>query len=180
MPKMNMSSYVRSTPRPRQASRSGRPNPTNSARGVSLDRCDVDVVHLGAVQASRRQMPGTDQVARVGELLSLLSNPTRLRILLALRSVTGAPERELCVCDLAVVAEASKSLTSHQLRLLRAAGLVVPRRRGKLVYYRLAGGAASGLITDVASLTEPPDTERPGAVAGSKEPVRAVRSRRPR
>jgi DNA-binding transcriptional ArsR family regulator len=112
----------------------------------------VDVVHLRAVQAARRQMPDADHLASVSELLSLLSNPTRLRILLALRSVTGAEDRELCVCDLAIVAEASKSLTSHQLRLLRAAGLVLPRRRGKLVYYRLADGPATALVSDAVAL----------------------------
>ena len=175
MPKMNMSSHVRDTRRPKQASHRSAPDTTASETGDSLDRCSVDVVHLGAVQASRRQMPDSDHVARVGELLSLLSNPTRLRILLALRSVTGAAERELCVCDLAVVAEASKSLASHQLRLLRAAGLVVPRRRGKLVYYRLAGGAAAGLITDVAALTE-----WPSEIAESDDHPRAVRPRKTR
>lgn len=146
-----------------------------TAAGSSLDHCDVDVVHLEAVRASRLQMPDTDDVARVGELLSILSNPTRLRILLALRSVTGAAERELCVCDLAVVAEASKSLTSHQLRLLRTAGLVTPRRRGKLVYYRLASGAASDLISDVGALTQ-------GRRAGtfSDETTRSMTSRKTR
>ncbi len=123
-----------------------------SAAVTSLDTCDVDVVHLAAVQTARRQMPDGSDLERVAELLSLLSNPTRLRILLALRSVTGQPENELCVCDLAIVSEASKSLASHQLRLLRAAGLVIPKRRGKLVYYRLAAGAIQALISDAIEI----------------------------
>ena len=152
---MNVSSHVRPG-RGKGQSRS-RPKETSGAgatlRGAArVDRCDVDVVHLPAVQAARGQMPDADHLASVSELLSLLSNPTRLRILLALRSVTGADDRELCVCDLAIVAEASKSLTSHQLRLLRAAGLVLPRRRGKLVYYRLAEGPATALVSDAVAL----------------------------
>lgn len=138
---------------------SDRDDPRASKRD---DQCDVDVVHLGAVQAARGQMPSPEHVDSVSELLSLLSSPTRLRILLALRSVTGAQERELCVCDLAVVAGASKSLTSHQLRLLRAAGLVLPRRRGKLVYYRLADGPASALVSEAVALT------RDAAAAGGR------------
>ena len=135
------------------------------------DCCDVDVVHLGAVQAAREQMPDADHVDSVGELLSLLSSPTRLRILLALRSVTGDEDRELCVCDLAVVAGASKSLTSHQLRLLRAAGLVLPRRRGKLVYYRLAEGPASALVADAVALTR-------GRTLGDSDSTRDVEAKR--
>ena len=150
---MNVSSHVRSTRGKGQSRSKDARAPGAPARGtVAVDRCDVDVVHLRAVQAARGQMPDADHLASVSELLALLSNPTRLRILLALRSVTGAEDRELCVCDLAIVAEASKSLTSHQLRLLRAAGLVLPRRRGKLVYYRLAEGPATALVSDAVAL----------------------------
>ena len=135
------------------------------------DCCDVDVVHLGAVQAAREQMPDVDHIDSVGELLSLLSSPTRLRILLALRSVNGEEDRELCVCDLAVVAGASKSLASHQLRLLRAAGLVLPRRRGKLVYYRLADGPASALVADAVALTR-------GRLVGDRDSTDVVESKK--
>lgn len=114
-------------------------------------------------------MPDADHLASVSELLSLLSNPTRLRILLALRSVTGAEDRELCVCDLAIVAEASKSLTSHQLRLLRAAGLVLPRRRGKLVYYRLADGPATALVSDAVALMGEDEIHNGGGVHAQPE-----------
>ena len=82
------------------------------------------------------------------ELLSLLSSGTRLKMLLALRPSPRSPHPELCVCDLAAVAGVSKSLTSHQLRLLRTAGLVVARRAGKLAYYRLAQAPMAALLRD--------------------------------
>ena len=44
---------------------------------------------------------------------------------------------ELCVCDLAWVAERSQNLVSHHVRRLRAAGLVRSRRDGKMVMYSL-------------------------------------------
>jgi DNA-binding transcriptional ArsR family regulator len=51
-------------------------------------------------------------------------------MLFALQAPDGRAVRELCVCDLAAVTGMSKSLTSHQLRLLRSAKLVVVRRDG--------------------------------------------------
>lgn len=46
-------------------------------------------------------------------------------------------EAELCVCDLAELFQVMPSAISHPLRLLRAHGLVRPRRDGKLMYYSL-------------------------------------------
>lgn len=65
-------------------------------------------------------------------MFSLMSDPTRARILHAL-SMTG----ELCVCDLALLLGISQSALSHQLRLLRAKRVVARRRAGRLMYYRL-------------------------------------------
>jgi len=107
------------------------------------DLCDVDVVHIAAVKAAMSALPDQDVVTHAAGLLGLLGNPTRLNILLALHSRRANKNAELCVCDLAVVARASKSMTSHQLRLLRAAGLVRQRRAGKMMYYRLSDGPMS-------------------------------------
>lgn len=110
------------------------------------DACDVDVVHLDRVQEARAALTTDDRLVRLAAVLGLLSNVTRLKILLALQPNASGPRRELCVCDLAVVAGASKSMTSHQLRLLRTAGFVVQRRAGKLAFYRLAEGLATELL----------------------------------
>ena len=45
---------------------------------------------------------------------------------------------ELCVCDLAALLGVTKSAVSHQLKTLRLANLVKPRRDGQVVYYSLA------------------------------------------
>lgn len=121
-------------------------------RQLASDRCEVDVVHLQAVRAALAALPHDAGLAEVAELLGLLSNPTRLRMLLALQPEAPEPRAELCVCDLATVSGASKSLTSHQLRLLRASGLVRQRRAGKLAFYRLADGPLVPLLADVARL----------------------------
>lgn len=110
------------------------------------------MVHLAEVRAATAALPRDLGITQAVELLSLLSNATRLRILLALQPTRPGPSPELCVCDLAAVVRASKSLTSHQLRLLRASGLVRQRRAGKLAFYRLGGGPVVPLLSAVARL----------------------------
>lgn len=131
--------------------------PRHNAEPQPGDICDVDVIHLGAVRHAKAALPGNEAVARTANLLGLLANATRLKILLALRGRGERRPRELCVCDLAVVAGASKSLTSHQLRLLRTAGLVSVRRDGKLAYYRLAEGSGAELLGRALEVASPRD-----------------------
>jgi ArsR family transcriptional regulator len=93
--------------------------------------CDERVVHVETVRAARSAQPQAAVLAGVADLFSILADPTRLRIVAALAG------RELCVCDLAATVGLSESAVSHQLRLLRARGLVRSRRAGRLVYYAL-------------------------------------------
>jgi ArsR family transcriptional regulator len=67
----------------------------------------------------------------LSELYKVFADFTRVRILSAL---TGG---EMCVYNLAEALEMGQSAVSHQLRVLRASGLVRPRREGKTVYYSL-------------------------------------------
>ena len=80
-----------------------------------------------ARRVSPNRKPG-----RAAQAGAALGDPTRLMVAAALRD--GG---ELCVCDLAWVAERSQNLVSHHVRRLRAAGLVRSRRDGKMVMYSL-------------------------------------------
>lgn len=70
-------------------------------------------------------------IHRLAETFSILSNPTRLKIIFALS------QEELCVCDLTILLGTTKSAVSHQLRILRIARLVKYRRDGKVSFYSL-------------------------------------------
>jgi len=59
------------------------------------------------------------------------TEPTRVRILAALR--VG----EVCVCELTEALELSQSTLSSHLQVIRQAGLVSTRKRGKWIYYEL-------------------------------------------
>jgi len=89
----------------------------------------------GKVAAAKKRLPPPARLRADADVYSLLADTGRLSILLALAG------GELCVCDLSQVLGAGLSAVSHQLRLLRAAGLVSYRNEGKLVFYRYTGGS---------------------------------------
>jgi DNA-binding transcriptional ArsR family regulator len=70
-------------------------------------------------------------VERLTQIFRVLGDPTRVRLLNALAL------RERSVGPLAVELGVSQSAVSHQLRLLRGARIVRPRRAGRSVYYAL-------------------------------------------
>ncbi|MHB1474451.1 MAG: ArsR/SmtB family transcription factor [Dermatophilaceae bacterium] len=80
-------------------------------------------------------MPAQEAVVELADVFSLLGDPGRLRLLVALLEAG-----ELCVCDLAAVTVMSESAVSHALRLLRAHRVVSVNRRGRMAFYRLDDG----------------------------------------
>ncbi len=103
--------------------------------------CSINEIDPEKVALVQKQALPERTIERVSRLFSALSDPTRLKILHAL-TVT----EELCVCDLAALAELSVSAVSHQLRLLRDRDLVRARRDGRMVYYSLADDHISSLM----------------------------------
>src|SRR5699024_885632 len=80
----------------------------------------------------RENMPAPAELDARTSLFAVLSDPTRLRLLSALK------QEELCVCDLSVLARVGESTVSHQLRLVRTHGFVSFRREGRMAYYARA------------------------------------------
>lgn len=85
------------------------------------------------VAHARRRGISAEDAGRLSGLLSLLSDPSRARILYALDLV-----EELCVGDLALALDLSEDAVGYALKLLRTAGLVATRKQGRVVFYRLA------------------------------------------
>lgn len=65
-----------------------------------------------------------------------LSDPNRVRILLALR------KQELCVCQITELFDFAPSTISKHLSILNHAGLIHSRKTERWVYYRLADKSA--------------------------------------
>jgi DNA-binding transcriptional ArsR family regulator len=107
------------------------------------DRCEC--FWPDAVARARAHLNAAVGVTGAAEIFSILGDPTRVRVLTALR--TG----ELCVSDLATVTETNRSTISHQLRVLRSHRLVERRREGKTVFYAIADAHVEALL-DMACL----------------------------
>ena len=72
-----------------------------------------------------------DRAERLADLFHALSDPTRLRILAALRN------GEQCVCNLTGLLVAQQSRLSFHMKTLKDAGLVKDRREGRWIHYSL-------------------------------------------
>jgi len=94
--------------------------------------CESDVTHEDLVDKVRKIMPKDEEFYELADLYKMFADSTRVRILWALS------HSELCVCDIALLLNMTKSAISHQLRALRLANLVKYIKRGKEVYYSLA------------------------------------------
>ncbi len=94
--------------------------------------CDCEVIHEELVQKARDVMIEESDVTLLAYFFKVFGDSTRIKILQALSA------GELCVCDIAVVLDMTKSAISHQLRFLREVNLIKARRDGKNVFYSLA------------------------------------------
>ena len=72
-----------------------------------------------------------------------LSDPNRVRVLLALR------RGELCVCQITELFGFAPSTVSKHLSILHHAGLIQSRKTERWVYYRLADESAPVVVREV-------------------------------
>ncbi|EFK77156.1 HTH-type transcriptional repressor CzrA [Enterococcus faecalis TUSoD Ef11] len=76
-------------------------------------------------------MKQMEEIKQVSQLYKVLSDPTRLRILLLLK------EGEHNVTAISEQLRMEQSAVSHQLKLLRDSRVVKARREGKTIFYTL-------------------------------------------
>lgn len=110
------------------------------------EACELLCLDLDAAERVRGDLPELATLAETAERARALADPTRLSVLLALRS-----GEELCGCDLAWILGRSQALISHHLRALRGAGLVDSRRAARMVFYSLTVEATALLDAVVGS-----------------------------
>ncbi len=67
------------------------------------------------------------------QLFKILSDETRLAIIMLLRE-----SGELCVCDICEATSELQPKVSRHMAILRESGLVLDRREGKWIHYRLS------------------------------------------
>ena len=78
-----------------------------------------------------QELPTLQEIEKVSRIFKLLSDVTRLKILLTLE------QGERNVTSIAEVVQMEQSAVSHQLKLLKDNRMVKARREGKTVFYPL-------------------------------------------
>jgi DNA-binding transcriptional ArsR family regulator len=112
------------------------------------DTCELLCLDLPKAEAARRELPSSTELESWAAGAKALGDPTRLAVALALASSGTA-----CVCDLAWIVGRDEKLVSHHARALRAAGLAIATREGKMVMYELTarGHALLAAVSGVSA-----------------------------
>lgn len=91
----------------------------------------------------REKLAQTERFAATAEIFRQLSDATRLKIFWLLC------HQEQCVANIAALMDMSSPAVSHHLRSLQDSALIVSRRDGKEVYYRVEQNGCSELLHKV-------------------------------
>ncbi len=102
---------------------------------------------------AEQQMLTPRNEKRMRVLLDALCDPTRIKIVRALRDTT------LAASDLAHVIGRNRSATSQHLRVLRELGAIVAQPKGNVVRYTLSDDISGSIIEQAASVF---DQRQPG------------------
>lgn len=102
-------------------------------QGFFMDnkRSDCEAINIDIVNRVKPNMPEMKLLYELSDFFKVMGDSTRIQLLWALE------ESEMCVGDLAVLLNMTKSAVSHQLKVLRTAKLVRSEKKGKNVYYAL-------------------------------------------
>jgi len=94
--------------------------------------CDCLCIHENETKKAVAALNKID-VIELSEFYKNFSDSTRLKIICVLDKV-----KKMCVCDIAVALNMTKSAISHQLKYLKDNNLIISERIGKIVFYSLA------------------------------------------
>lgn len=86
---------------------------------------------MGSYNCCNQNKTEFKRIVSLSSLLKIVSEESRLKLLCVLKN------GEHCVCEIMEHVDMSQSLTSHHLKDLKEAGLVVDKKRGQWVYYSL-------------------------------------------
>jgi ArsR family transcriptional regulator, arsenate/arsenite/antimonite-responsive transcriptional repressor len=102
-------------------------------------------------------------ILKTAEYLAALGNEHRLKLV----ELLGGGER--CVCELTCEFELDPSVISRHLAVLEQAGVIVSRRDGRWIHYRVADQRVLRLTETARQMAEHPERARPvEAEKGSK------------
>ena len=99
---------------------------------MEIKKSDCEAINIDIVNKVKPNMPDMKVLYELSDFFKVMGDSTRIQLLWALE------ESEMCVGDLSVLLNMTKSDVSHQLKVLRTAKLVRAQKKGKNVYYALS------------------------------------------
>ena len=88
--------------------------------------------HEKRVAAAKQAMPADGQIAEMGARFKVISEPSRLKILLALAA------GELCVDHITEAVDGTPSAVSKQIKTIKENKIIKRRREGKNILYSVS------------------------------------------
>ena len=95
------------------------------------DLCTQNEKHMQIISKIKSKMYDERLIIDICDLLKVISEPARLKIILALN------EGELCVNHIVEAVNGNQSAVSHQLRILKDNKVIKSRRQGQSIVYSL-------------------------------------------
>lgn len=96
--------------------------------------------HSNNLEDLIKKLPSYEEASELTDILSVLSDPTRLRILWLLCHTTE------CVTDISIAIGMSAPAVSHHLKLLKQCKIIEAKKIGKEMHYTLAANEHAMLI----------------------------------
>ena len=94
--------------------------------------CIDESEHRERVAKVKKAMPSDEKIFEMGARFKVISEPSRLKILLALE------QGELCVEHITDAVGGNQSAVSHQLKILKDNKVIKSRRNGQNVLYAIS------------------------------------------
>ncbi|MDE6504941.1 MAG: metalloregulator ArsR/SmtB family transcription factor [Clostridia bacterium] len=102
--------------------------------------CKEEELHKSRIKSALAAMPSEENIEEMSARFKAISEPSRLKILLALEG------GELCVDHIAEAVGGNQSAVSHQLKTLKDNKIVKSRRDGKKILYSVSDGHIMAMI----------------------------------
>ena len=94
--------------------------------------CDCEILHHDVVEKVKKELIDEKTLEDIATFYKVLGDSTRIKIINVLDC------HEMCVCDISVLVNMTKSAVSHQLKKLKDMNIVKSRKEGKEVFYSLS------------------------------------------
>ncbi len=101
-----------------------------------------------SVEEILKNTPKENILEKNATLLKSLADPTRLKIVYLLKN------GELCACEILEALDKSQSTISHHLNMMKKENILITRKEGTWIHYRLANENIIEILENLFNIVE--------------------------